>query len=177
MFCQEKLFDIIRQIATDAIIPVKSAIKAANNTNLVFLIFTELVYMAIVYIVVSVEPIIVATINPIKESTPNFFIKSVATAIDPLPEIGLKIASGIISGGIFNIFSVGFIIFITKSKIPELLRAPIAKKSPIKVGNILITIFIPSFAPFKKISNTFFLSKIPYSKIIKIDIGTTITEK
>ena len=42
IICQEKLFDKIRQITTDAIIPVKSAIKAANNTNLVFFIFTEL---------------------------------------------------------------------------------------------------------------------------------------
>ena len=43
IICQEKLFDKIRQIATDATIPVISAIRAATNTNLIFLILTELV--------------------------------------------------------------------------------------------------------------------------------------
>ena len=42
MFCQEKLFDKIRQIATDAIIPVTSAISAANKTYLIFFIFTDI---------------------------------------------------------------------------------------------------------------------------------------
>ena len=38
-------------------IPVKSAAKAAIKIPLVFFILTELVYTAIVYNVVSVEPI------------------------------------------------------------------------------------------------------------------------
>ena len=43
IICQEKLYDKIRQIATDANIPVISAHKAANRTNLIFFIPTELV--------------------------------------------------------------------------------------------------------------------------------------
>ena len=61
--------------------PTKDAIK----TNLVFLMPTELDYTAIVYNVVSVEPIIVAAIIPILLSTPYNFIISLPTAIDALP--------------------------------------------------------------------------------------------
>lgn len=68
--CQEKDYDIIRQKTTEVTIPAKSARRAAIKTNLVFLIFTALVYNAIVYKVVSVDPIIVEHINPINESTP-----------------------------------------------------------------------------------------------------------
>lgn len=46
--CQQKDYDIIRQIATDVSIPTISAINAATNTNLIFLIPTALVYNAIV---------------------------------------------------------------------------------------------------------------------------------
>ena len=47
------------------------------------------------------------------------------------------------------------------SKIPELLKAPIATNNPTKVGKILKTISIPSFAPSKKSSNTLFFSIKP----------------
>lgn len=47
-----------------------SPAKPASKTNLVFFIFTIPEYIAIVYIVVSVEPIIVDAIFPINESTP-----------------------------------------------------------------------------------------------------------
>lgn len=53
-------------------IPVKSAAKAAIKIPLVFFILTELVYTAIVYNVVSVEPIITEANIPAKESTPLF---------------------------------------------------------------------------------------------------------
>ena len=89
---------------TEVSIPTKSASKAAIKTNLVFLTFTALVYNAMVYKVVSVDPIIVELINPIKESTPKLFIISVATAIEALPEIGRSKAKGSISEGIFNKF-------------------------------------------------------------------------
>lgn len=46
--CQQKNYDIIRQIAMDVSIPTTSAINAAINTNLIFLIPTALVYNAIV---------------------------------------------------------------------------------------------------------------------------------
>lgn len=55
---------------TLATIPTKSAHNAAHNTNLVFFIPTLLVYTAIVYTVVSVDPIITEAIKPILESTP-----------------------------------------------------------------------------------------------------------
>ena len=42
-FCQQENYDKIRQITTEAIIPTASAQRDANNTNLVFFIFTELV--------------------------------------------------------------------------------------------------------------------------------------
>ena len=51
-------------------IPTISAIKATIKTNLIFFIFTQPEYTAIVYNVVSVDPIIVETISPIFESTP-----------------------------------------------------------------------------------------------------------
>ena len=58
-------------------------------------------------------------------------------------------------------FKNGEIIEITKSKTPELLKAPIATNKPIRVGKILTTISIPSFAPSKKTSNIFIFSAKP----------------
>ena len=84
-----------------------SATSAAIITHLVFLIPTELVYIAIVYSVVSVEPIITDAINPMLLSTPYCVIISVATAIDALPDIGLNNANGIICAGIFIVFNIG----------------------------------------------------------------------
>ena len=43
------------------------------------------------------------------------------------------------------------------SKIPELLKAPIATNNPINVGKIPKVISNPSFAPSKNVSNTLFL--------------------
>ena len=60
----------IWQIATEAIIPTISPINADINTNRIFFIPTAAVYIAIVYIVVSVDPIIVDIIFPSKLSTP-----------------------------------------------------------------------------------------------------------
>lgn len=95
-YCPKKQLHIIVEI----IIPVTSPISAAPNIPLVFFILTLPVYTAIVYKVVSVDPMITDANIPIKESTPYVFIISVATAIDALPEIGLNIASGKISPGI-----------------------------------------------------------------------------
>ena len=127
---------------TDVSIPTKSARRAANNTNLVFFIFTALVYNAIVYKVVSVDPIIVELIKPIKESTPYLVIISVATAIEALPEIGRRRANGKISEGIFNKLRRGMAILIIASIIPEALKTLIDKKRPSSVGKILTTICI-----------------------------------
>lgn len=69
--CQRKVYDIKLQIITELSIPIKSPINAASNTNLVFFTPTTLVYTAIVYSVVSVEPIIVDVINP------NFTINTI----------------------------------------------------------------------------------------------------
>ena len=44
---------------------------------------------------------------------------------------------------------------------PELLKVPIATKSPIRVGKSATTILIPSLAPSKKESNTFIFSFTP----------------
>ena len=158
---QEKYYDIIRQKTTDAIIPAKSASSAQINTKRVFLIPIQLVYSAMVYKVVSVEPIIVAAIKPIKESTPNFCIISVAIAVEALPDIGLSKANGKISGGIFNRLRNGVIEFVKASIIPDSLKTFIDKNSPSNVGKIFKTIFNPSFAPSKKTSNTDCLSSIP----------------
>ena len=119
-----------------------------------------------VYKVVSVEPIITEAIKPIFESTPKFFIISVAIAIEPLPDIGLNNASGITSLGNWIIFKTGFKKFTIASIIPELLSAPIATNNPISVGKILNTISRPSFAPSKKVSNTLFLSIKPNTTIV-----------
>ena len=124
------------------IIPTISAVNAAIKTNLVFFIFTLEEYTAMVYNVVSVAPIITAAITPIGLSTPKFFIISVATAIELLPDIGLKSANGIISVGKLHIFNNGSTNLIAISITPELLSVPTARKRPISVGKILITILL-----------------------------------
>ena len=68
--CQQKNYDIKLQIITELNIPIKSPINAAINTNLFFLIPILLVYIAIVYKVVSVDPIITDTALPANESGP-----------------------------------------------------------------------------------------------------------
>ena len=67
--------------------------------------------------------------------------------MEPLPEIGLSIANGIISLGKCITFKRGVIKRIIISNTPEFLSAPIATNNPTKVGRILKTISIPSFAP------------------------------
>ena len=78
-------------------------------------------------------------------STPKFFIISKAIAVEALPDIGRISINGKIAEGIFNKFKKGDKIFWNKSKIPELRKALTAKKRAIKVGKILITVFIPFF--------------------------------
>lgn len=70
-----------------------------------------------------------------------------AIAVDALPEIGLINIKGKTSEGTFNKSKNGFNVFCIRSKIPEFLRALIAKNKAISVGKILITVSIPSFAP------------------------------
>lgn len=89
-------------------------------------------------------------------STPKFFIISNATAVDALPEIGLININGKTSLGIFSNPKNGFKAFCIKSKIPEFLRALIAKNKAISVGKILITVSIPSFAPNQKTIKDFY---------------------
>ena len=62
-----------------------SPIKAATKIPLVYFILTTLEYIAIVYYVVSVDPMIVDTIIPILLSTPYCSIISVPIAIEALP--------------------------------------------------------------------------------------------
>ena len=83
--CQCFFYDKFRQIITEINTPIKSPTNAASSTPLVFFIFTILVYIAIVYNVVSVEPIIVEAIIPILLSTPYCCIISVPIAIEALP--------------------------------------------------------------------------------------------
>lgn len=54
----------ILQIITELKMPIKSAVNDAANTPLFFFIFTQLVYTAIVYSVVSVDPIITEATHP-----------------------------------------------------------------------------------------------------------------
>jgi len=172
--CQQFFYDKNRQIITEINIPTMSPINAAPRIPLLFFIFTTLVYIAIVYRVVSVDPIIVDVINPTTLSTPYLVIISVPMAIEALPEIGLKIANGIISFGIPKLFKTGDIIFIKLSIIPELLKTPIATKSPISVGINPITIFIPSSAPSINKSNTLTFSFNATIIIIVITNGIII---
>ena len=72
-------------------------------------------------------------------------------------EIGLNIASGIISLGKCKIFNNGVTILIIISIIPDALNAPIAINKPTNVGTNPIVISIASFAPSIKSSNTVFL--------------------
>ncbi len=79
----------------------------------------------------------------------------------PLPEIGRINISGKSSEGMVSTFRIGESILDIKSIIPEVLKALIAKNNAINVGNILITVSIPSLQPSKKTSNTFIFSEIP----------------
>lgn len=97
----------------------------------------------------------------INESTLAIFIISIATAVEALPEIGLISIKGNTSFGICNKFKIGDEAFWISSKIPEHLRALMAKNSAIRVGNILITVSIPSFVPTKKVSKIGIFSKKP----------------
>ena len=99
-----------------------------------------------------------------------------ATPNDALPEIGLKIVSGTTSLGKFINFVITDKLFDIISNIPELLKHPTATNIPTSVGNIFTTVLIPSFAPTKNISNTFFFSDKPYNNIITIIAGTAILE-
>lgn len=92
-------------------------------------------------------------------------------------EIGLNIASGIISVGILKKLTKGDISFIIKSITPEDLNAPIATNKPIKVGKSFATISTPSFAPSKNVSKTLFLSIKPYTSINNIVIGIAKLDK
>lgn len=83
----------------------------------------------------------------IRLSTPEIFIISNATAVEALPDIGLISIKGNISFGMLNKFKTGEQMFWNASKIPEFLRALIAKKRAISVGKIFITVSIPSLAP------------------------------
>lgn len=80
-------------------------------------------------------------------STPQFCIISKATAVDALPEMGRISIKGNTSEGTFNKLRKGESKCSSKSKIPEFLRALIAKNNAIKVGKILITVSMPSFEP------------------------------
>ena len=100
------------------------------------------------YKVVSVDPIIVEAIRPITLSTPKFFIISKATAVEALPDIGRISIKGNISTGILHLLRKGDKICWNKSKIPEFLRALIAKNKAINVGKILNTVCIPLFGSY-----------------------------
>lgn len=69
IFRTTKIYKILHMI-TETSIPITSPANAAINIPLVFLILTQLVYTAMVYKVVSVDPIIVEAIIPIFVSTP-----------------------------------------------------------------------------------------------------------
>ena len=118
----------------------------------------------------------VAVIKPILLSTPFSCNIFVAIPIDALPEIGLNIANGIISIGIFKAVNIGEIKSTIKLIIPELFNKFIAKNIANKVGNNSITIFIPFFAPTINISYTFLFSIIPYAIIKTIINGIIIVE-
>lgn len=83
----------------------------------------------------------------IKLSTPEVFIISNATAVEALPEIGRISINGNTSEGICNRFKIGDNMSWNNSSNPEFLRALIAKNNPTNVGNIFMTVSIPSFAP------------------------------
>ena len=89
----------------------------------------------------------VDVIVPIRLSTPKFFIISIATAVDALPEIGRISIKGNTSEGMLKIHKIGERSFSNRSRMPEVLSALIARNNPINVGNILITVSIPSFEP------------------------------
>lgn len=70
--------------------------------------------------------------------------------MDALPEIGLISIKGKTSDGIFSKPKKGDNEFFSKSKIPEYLRALIARKRAIRVGNILTTVSTPFFCTVLK---------------------------
>lgn len=101
----------------------------------------------------------------------KFVIISVAIAIEALPDIGLKIARGKTSIGKLNKLTIGFIKLIIPSITPDVLNAPIATNKQRSVGNKLITVLAPFFAPSIKISTLFLFSLTENNITIKIING------
>lgn len=99
-----------------------------------------------------------------------------ATAVAALPEIGLTRIRGNISIGIFTNCIIGDRHDAIKSKKPDSLRKLTAKKRPIRLGKILTTVVIPSFAPERKLSKTLTFSARAYDTMKNIVKGTAIID-
>ena len=121
--------------------------------------------------VVSVEPDINDANLDIFSSGPKFLSMLSSNAIEPLPDIGFSIASGIISGGIFMRFAIGHKKLEITSNVPEAFNIVTAVISPIKDGAIENAEFIPSEAPFKNSSNIGTFLNRPVNIIIANTIG------
>src|SRR5699024_1016800 len=108
---------------------------------------------------------------PIKESGPNVSINSVVIPRAAVPEIGLTIAKGSISGGIPINVSNGVIDCINASKAPELLNMEIETIIPTKKGSKENAILTPSFPPSTNNSYTGTLFHVAINKTINIKHG------
>lgn len=93
-------------------------------------------------------------IFPIWLSVPKFPKMLSKSAIEPLPEIGLRIARGITWEGIPIRWAIGWVKYEKISKAPEAFIILTAVIKPIKDGAMENVELIPSDAPLKKVSKT-----------------------
>lgn len=104
---------------------------------------------------------IIEIIFPIRESGPCVLKISSTSPVAAEFEIIRTKMTGTISAGIFKISAGIFKNSAAASKKPDARKIPTAVISPINVGKIPATVFIPSDAPFKKLSKTGHLERIP----------------
>ena len=109
---------------------------------------------------VSVQLNMTEAAIPTKESHPASLYKSTSSPVAAEEENILTMAMGISSEGIPICFVQPMQVVEMKSNSPEALRIPTATISPTSVGRIPTTVCMPSFAPFKKSSYTFFFIKM-----------------
>ena len=94
-------------------------------------------------------------------TNPASLYKSTSSPVAAEEENILTMAMGISSEGIPICFVQPMQVVEMKSNSPEALRIPTATISPTSVGRIPTTVCMPSFAPFKKSSYTFFFIRMP----------------
>ena len=132
--------------------PKKSARRQTLRVDLRLVIFSPDKYTFKTYKVVSVEPIIILAVSPIKESGVYTLNISQRIALAPEPEIGLNIIKGSNSLLKWNILQIGDRIDIKKSLNPLSLKTLTLIMNVKRNGKMLKVVFSPFFAPVTNVA-------------------------